>query len=78
MKREFAGQIRGRKCTIGLNSILIWLRSIHYRQFIKYHTEQDDKMYASSYYMEMALSQFGADISYFLPMIALGETNLKT
>ena len=37
-------------------------------------------LYALSYYIEMVevinLSQFGVDISYFLPMTALVKTNL--
>ena len=35
------------------------------------------RMYALSYYIEIALSQFGADISYFLHLTALGETDLN-
>ena len=34
-------------------------------------------MYALSYYIEIALSQFGADVSYFLHLTALGETDLN-
>ena len=34
-------------------------------------------MYALPYYIEIALSQFGADISYFLHVTALGETDLN-
>ena len=30
-----------------------------------------------SYYIKIALSQFGADISYFLHLTALGETDLN-